>query len=65
MDSVKFATGPLLIEIERANNESIGLVLTNKPYTDDYFSNTPTYLQASPESAIYVESIIPASIADR
>ncbi|VVC92247.1 unnamed protein product, partial [Leptidea sinapis] len=35
MESVKLATGPLLIEIERPCNEDLGLFLSNQRFTDD------------------------------
>ncbi|KAF5285680.1 hypothetical protein FQR65_LT13065 [Abscondita terminalis] len=55
MESVKYATGPLLVEIER-HNEDLGLLLTNycNFETDEIMT-----------AGIYIERIIPASTADR
>ncbi|KAH9639572.1 hypothetical protein HF086_005829 [Spodoptera exigua] len=39
MESVKLATGPLLIEIERPCNEDLGLFLTNQRCSDDVYSS--------------------------
>lgn len=66
MESVKLATGPLLIEIERPCNEDLGLFLTNQRYTDDvYSSGSDTYQRVGSCNAIYIDSILPASISDR
>lgn len=56
IESVKYATGPLLVEIERHMNEELGIMLSNccDFGPDDIIS-----------AGIYIESIIPASIADR
>ncbi|GLV42893.1 Glutamate receptor interacting protein [Carabus blaptoides fortunei] len=56
MESVKYATGPLLVEIERHMNEDLGLILSN---CCDF---GPDEIMSA---GIYIESIIPASIADR
>ncbi|KAK5644499.1 hypothetical protein RI129_005799 [Pyrocoelia pectoralis] len=55
MESVKYATGPLLVEIER-HDEDLGLILTNycNFETDEIMT-----------AGIYIERIIPASTADR
>ncbi|KAJ0180144.1 hypothetical protein K1T71_004735 [Dendrolimus kikuchii] len=66
MESVKLATGPLLIEIERPCNEDLGLFLTNQRCTDDvYSSGSDTYQRVGTYNAIYIDSILPASISDR
>lgn len=52
METVKYATGPLLVEIERHIHEELGIGLGNKVFSDN-------------ENVIYIESIMPASIADR
>lgn len=56
MDSVKYATGPLLVEIDRYINEDLGIVLTN-------------CCDLGPDEIItagyFVDNIIPASTADR
>ncbi|XP_013177994.1 PREDICTED: glutamate receptor-interacting protein 1 isoform X1 [Papilio xuthus] len=66
MESVKLATGPLLIEIERPCNEDLGLFLTNHRYSDDvYSSGSDTYQRVGTCNAIYIDSILPASISDR
>ncbi|XP_044737427.1 glutamate receptor-interacting protein 1-like isoform X2 [Chrysoperla carnea] len=52
METVKYATGPLLVEIERHIHEELGIGLGNKIFSDN-------------ENVIYIESIMPASIADR
>lgn len=55
MESVKYATGPLLVEIERSD-EDLGLMLTNySEFGSDEIST----------AGIFVESIVPASTADR
>ncbi|CAG9818570.1 unnamed protein product [Phaedon cochleariae] len=56
MESVRYANGPLLLEIDRQLEEDFGLVLTNCSdiETDDILS-----------AGFYVETIIPASTADR
>ncbi|XP_045492866.1 glutamate receptor-interacting protein 1 isoform X1 [Colias croceus] len=66
MESVKLATGPLLIEIERPCNEDLGLFLSNQRYSDDvYSSGSDTYQRVGSSNAIYIDSILPASISDR
>ncbi|XP_047020257.1 glutamate receptor-interacting protein 1 isoform X2 [Helicoverpa zea] len=66
MESVKLATGPLLIEIERPCNEDLGLFLTNQRCSDDvYSSGSDTYQRVGTCNAIYIDSILPASISDR
>ncbi|XP_049865683.1 glutamate receptor-interacting protein 2 isoform X2 [Pectinophora gossypiella] len=66
MESVKLATGPLLIEIERPCNEDLGLFLTNQRYTDEvYSSGSDTYQKVGSNNAIFIDSILPASISDR
>ncbi|CAG5042740.1 unnamed protein product [Parnassius apollo] len=66
MESVKLATGPLLIEIERPCNEDLGLFLSNQRYSDDvYSSGSDTYQRVGTCNAIYIDSILPASISDR
>lgn len=66
MESVKLATGPLLIEIERPCNEDLGLFLSNQRYNDDvYSSGSETYQRVGTYNAIYIDSILPASISDR
>lgn len=64
MESVKFATGPLLVEIERGNNENLGIILTNK-YYDEYYGGSTSSQYADGLTGIFIESIIPASISDR
>ncbi|XP_017779510.1 PREDICTED: glutamate receptor-interacting protein 1, partial [Nicrophorus vespilloides] len=57
MESVKYATGPLLVEIDRNCNEDLGIVLTNCACdfgTDDIIP-----------AGVFVENIVPASTADR
>jgi glutamate receptor-interacting protein len=51
-DSVKHATGPLLIEIEKSPGTTIGLNLTQKWTRNN-------------RSIIVIDSVKPASIADR
>ncbi|XP_047515749.1 glutamate receptor-interacting protein 2 isoform X1 [Pieris napi] len=66
MESVKLASGPLLIEIERPCNEDLGLFLSNQRYSDDvYSSGSDTYQRVGACNAIYIDSILPASISDR
>lgn len=64
MESVKLATGPLLVEIERPCNEDLGLFLSNQRLTDNCYS-TDTYQRVGDCNAIYIDSILPASISDR
>ncbi|KAG5876407.1 hypothetical protein JTB14_012884 [Gonioctena quinquepunctata] len=56
MESVKYANGPLLLEIDRQLEEDFGLVLTNccDMESDDIIT-----------AGFYVENIMPASTADR
>ncbi|CAG9126851.1 unnamed protein product [Plutella xylostella] len=66
MESVKLATGPLLIEIERPSNEDLGVFLVNQRYSDDVYSSaSETYQMVGNCNAIYIDSILPASISDR
>ncbi|XP_013134442.1 PREDICTED: glutamate receptor-interacting protein 2 isoform X2 [Papilio polytes] len=67
MESVKLATGPLLIEIERPCNEDLGLFLVNQRGDDLYSSASDTYqrLGGGGGGAIFIDSILPASISDR
>lgn len=66
MESVKLATGPLLIEIERPCNEDLGLFLSNQRVPEDvYSSGSDTYQRVGTCNAIYIDSILPASISDR
>lgn len=58
MESVKYATGPLLVEIDRQMNENLGLILTN---CCDLAGTTDDIMTV----AIFVEDIIAASTADR
>uniref|UniRef100_A0A1Y1JYP3 PDZ domain-containing protein n=1 Tax=Photinus pyralis TaxID=7054 RepID=A0A1Y1JYP3_PHOPY len=55
MESVKYATGPLLVEIER-HDEELGLILTNycNFETDEIMT-----------AGIYIERVVPASTGDR
>ncbi|KRT81861.1 PDZ domain-containing protein, partial [Oryctes borbonicus] len=56
MESVKYATGPLLVEIDRQVNEDLGLVLSNCcDFAGDEIMT----------AGIYIANIIPASTADR
>ncbi|XP_022917936.2 glutamate receptor-interacting protein 2 isoform X1 [Onthophagus taurus] len=57
MESVKYATGPLLVEIDRQMNEDLGLILGN--CCD--LNSTEDILTAG----IFISNIIPASVADR
>ncbi len=52
IDSVKHATGPLLIEIEKSPGSTIGISLTQK-----WLRNN--------RSIIVIDNVKPASIADR
>jgi hypothetical protein len=52
LDSVKHATGPLLIEIEKSPGSTIGISLTQK-----WIRNN--------RSIIVIDNVKPASIADR
>lgn len=56
MESVKYATGPLLVEIDRQMNEDLGLILTN---CCDF--GTEEIMTAG----VFIENIVPASTADR
>ena len=50
-DAVETATGPLLVEIDKANGTALGISVTSTMYKGN--------------SVICVQSIQPASIADR
>jgi len=52
LDSVKHATGPLLIEIEKSPGSTIGISLTQK------------WIRGN-RSIIVIDNVKPASIADR
>lgn len=52
LDSVKHATGPLLIEIEKSPGSTIGISLTQK------------WVRGN-RSIILIDNVKPASIADR
>jgi len=52
LDSVKHATGPLLIEIEKSPGSTIGISLTQK------------WVRGN-RSIIVIDNVKPASIADR
>ena len=63
--NVEFSTGPLLIEIERPMNDNLGLVLSHySPNMQTTYYDT-NKLNEVMTAAIYVSSILPASIADR
>lgn len=64
MDSVKFATGPLLVEIERGCNESLGIILADKCYDECYSMSSSSQYMDGP-TGIFIEKIISASISDR
>ncbi|KAK9722885.1 PDZ domain [Popillia japonica] len=56
MESVKYATGPLLVEIDRQVNEDLGLMLSNCcDFAGDEIMT----------AGVYIANIIPASTADR
>ena len=64
IQTIEFSLSPLLIEIERPMNDSLGIMLTNhiKPQRNYDF----TYNAAEvPPVGIYISNILPASIADR
>lgn len=56
MESVKYATGPLLVEIDRSLTEDLGLVLSN--CCD--FGNDEIMT-----AGVFIDNILPASTADR
>ena len=56
MESVKYATGPLLLEMDRQVNEDLGLMLSN--FCD--FG-----LDEIAAAGIFIESVVTASTADR
>ncbi|XP_041976375.1 glutamate receptor-interacting protein 2 [Aricia agestis] len=62
MDSVRLATGPLLVEIERPCGEDLGLVLVQRP--DDLYGTGDTYTR-QPAPGLYIDSVLPATISDR
>lgn len=62
MQSVEFSLGPLLIEIERPMNDSLGLVLSN--YSAFQHNDINSINDVVP-AGVYVASILAASIADR
>lgn len=56
MESVKYATGPLLVEIDRQMNEDLGLILSN---CCDYAAEDIM------TAGVFIENIVAASTADR
>lgn len=62
MQSVEFSLGPLLIEIERPLNDSLGLMLSNYAAFQANDMGGANEVQAA---GVYVASILAASIADR
>lgn len=62
MQSVEFSLGPLLIEIERPMNDSLGLMLSN--YSNCQTNDMGSINDVVP-AGVYVASILAASIADR
>ncbi|KAL1514313.1 hypothetical protein ABEB36_003589 [Hypothenemus hampei] len=61
MESVKYANGPLLVEIDRQTEEDFGLILsTSNPMVDPKMSQNDIMT-----AGFYVERVIPASTADR
>ncbi|XP_055383060.1 glutamate receptor-interacting protein 1 isoform X2 [Condylostylus longicornis] len=64
MQSVEYATGPLLIEIERPMNDKLGLVLANYSPVQEHNAAIGDIDEVS-IAGIYIASILPASIADR
>ncbi|XP_030749851.1 glutamate receptor-interacting protein 2 isoform X2 [Sitophilus oryzae] len=61
MESVKYASGPLLVEIDRQVEEDFGLLLTNCSSLLDAQSSQDDILAVG----FYVDRIVPASTADR
>ncbi|KAF7263940.1 hypothetical protein GWI33_000886, partial [Rhynchophorus ferrugineus] len=61
MESVKYASGPLLVEIDRQVEEDFGLLLTNCSSMIEAQSSQDDILAVG----FYVDRIIPASTADR
>lgn len=57
MESVKYATGPLLVEIDRQMNEDLGMLLTNCCE----FGGAEDIMTAG----VFIENVISASTADR
>lgn len=62
MQSVEFSLGPLLIEIERPLNDSLGLMLSNY---SGFLANDMSCANEVQSAGVYVSSILAASIADR
>lgn len=62
MQSVEFSLGPLLIEIERPMNDTLGLMLSN--YSNCQINDMGSINDVVP-AGVYVSSILAASIADR
>ncbi|XP_060527881.1 glutamate receptor-interacting protein 2 isoform X2 [Cylas formicarius] len=61
MESVKYASGPLLVEIDRQLEEEFGLLLTNCSPLLDSHSSQDDILAAG----YFVDRILPATTADR
>lgn len=62
MQSVEFSLGPLLIEIERPLNDSLGLMLSNY---SGFQANDMSAANDVQAAGVFVASILAASIADR
>lgn len=69
MQSVEFSLGPLLIEIERPLNDTLGLMLSNYSSFGPGGVGGPADIMAGcndvQPAGVYVASILAASIADR
>lgn len=64
MQSVEFSLGPLLIEIERPLNDTLGLMLSNYSAFQTAAADLSAINDLQP-AGVYVASILAASIADR
>lgn len=67
MESVRHATGPLIVEVERHRDEELGLVLVERrtPRQQEDEVSVTSEDPCPSSSGIYIERIVPASVADR
>lgn len=62
IQNLEYSVGPLLIELERAPNERMGLVLNNY---SNVFDNDYARVEEVKTPRVFIANILPASLADR
>lgn len=62
IQNLEYSVGPLLIELERAPNERMGLVLSNY---SNLFENDYSRIEEIKSARVFIANILPASLADR